>query len=86
MDGINSEQIEAVLLQELDNIAPGCVPAEVDQTADIREALDLDSMDMLNLLTALHTRLGVDIPDADLGKFSTLESAVEYLADKTRSL
>jgi len=37
-----------------------------DPAADLREALDIDSMDFLNLFMVVHHRLGVDIPDITL--------------------
>jgi len=73
------EDIQKVILEEIDNIAPGSVPANLDPAADMREAMDLDSMDMLNLLIALHGRLGVDIPEVDQGKLVTLGGALDYL-------
>jgi len=73
------DEIKQVILEEIDNIAPGSLPPNLDPTADIREAIDLDSMDMLNLLTAIHTRLSVNIPDADQAKCITLKGALDYL-------
>jgi acyl carrier protein len=46
----------------------------------IQDDLDLDSMDVLNLVTALHERLGVDIPEADYPEISTARKAAAYLA------
>jgi acyl carrier protein len=37
-------------------------------------------MDILNLVAALHKRLGVDIPEADYPQIATARQAVEYLA------
>lgn len=73
------DDIRKVILEEIDNIAPGSIPADLDPTADMREAMDLDSMDMLNIITALHVRLGVNIPDADQSKLVTLKGALDYL-------
>ncbi len=73
------DEIKQVIFEEIDNIAPGSIPPDLDPKADMREAMDLDSMDMLNLLTALHTRLGVLIPDADQAKLVTLQGALDYL-------
>ena len=56
------------------------MPDEVDDTADIREQMDLDSMDMLNILEALHDRLGVAVPEADVEQMTTVEKAVAYLS------
>lgn len=77
------DQIQKVILEEIDNIAPGSIPENLDPSADMREVMDLDSMDMLNLAAAIHGRLGVNIPDADLPKLFTLKSAVEYLQSQT---
>lgn len=45
----------------------------------MREALDIDSMDILNLVTAIHKRLGVNIPELDYPKLVTLAGAVGYV-------
>ncbi len=42
----------------------------------------LDSMDFLNLLTALHQRHGVEIPDADARRLATIDAATAYLSGK----
>lgn len=46
----------------------------------IQTGLGLDSMDVLNLMAALHRRLGIDIPEADYPRIATLRKAAEYLA------
>lgn len=76
------DDIRRVVLEELSNIAPEADLALLDPTADLREALDIDSMDHLNFVTALHTRLGVAIPEADYPRLTTLDGAVAYLAGK----
>ena len=39
-------------------------------------------MDWLNVLAAIHEKLGVDVPEADYGKVQTLDGIVAYLAGK----
>ena len=68
--------------EELDNIAPEIDLATIDPAADLREALDIDSMDFLNFITAIHHRLGVDIPELDYPKLVTLAGAIGYLKAK----
>ena len=41
--------------------------------------IDIDSMDFLNFITAIHKRLGIDIPEIDYPKLITLNGAVAYL-------
>ncbi len=71
--------VEMVLREELGNIAPEIDLKTIDKGADLREALDIDSMDFLNFITAIHHRLGVNIPEVDYPKLVTLGGAVDYL-------
>ena len=74
------EDLRAAIIEEIGNIAPEADAAGVAEDADLREALDLDSMDIFNLVVAVTKRLGVDIPDADAVRLVTLRGAVDYLA------
>lgn len=71
--------VGAVILEELGNIAPEADLAALDPEADMRDALDIDSMDILNLVTSIHKRLGVNIPELDYPKLVTLAGAVAYV-------
>jgi len=77
--------IRKVVAEELNNIAPEVDMASVDPAADLREAIDIDSMDFLNFITAIHGRLGVDIPEIDYPKLVTLDGAVAYLTAHLKS-
>jgi acyl carrier protein len=70
--------------EELNNIAPEVDLTTVDPAADLREAIDIDSMDFLNFVTALHHRTGVDIPEIDYPKLATLSGIVSYLEAKLK--
>jgi acyl carrier protein len=74
--------IRAVVLEELSNIAPDVDMGTIDPSADLREALDIDSMDFLNFITAIDKRLGVNVPELDYPKLTTLEGAIAYLEAK----
>jgi acyl carrier protein len=73
-------ELRAIIVEEIGNLAPEADAASVDGDADLREALDLDSMDIFNLVVALSKRLEVDIPDADVGQLVTIGGGVSYLA------
>ena len=77
--------VRKVVQEELSNIAPEIDFAAVDPAADLREAIDIDSMDFLNFITAIHHRLGVDIPEVDYPKLVTLNGAVAYIKSKWAS-
>ena len=77
--------IRKVLQEELNNIAPEVDIGSVDPAANLREVMDIDSMDFLNFITAIHHRLGIDIPEIDYPKLATLDGAVAYLGTKLES-
>lgn len=77
---MTSDYIRSAFLEELVHIAPDLEPASVGDDDHLQEDLELDSMDILNLVAALHKRLEVDIPEADYPQIATVRQAVEYLA------
>jgi acyl carrier protein len=72
-------EAKAAIYDILSGIAPEADPAAVGGDEDLREALDLDSMDFMNFVVALHERTGIDIPEADYLRLRTLEGAIAYL-------
>jgi acyl carrier protein len=77
--------IRKVVQEELNNIAPEADLARIDPASDLREALDIDSMDFLNFVIAVHHRLGIDIPELDYPKLVTLDGAVTYLTARLKA-
>lgn len=76
---MSDSDVRKVVQEELGNIAPEIDFATVDPAADLREAIDIDSMDFLNFITSIHRRLSVDIPEVDYPKLITLDGAVAYI-------
>ena len=79
------EELGKTVQEEINNIAPEVDLATLDPAADLREAIDIDSMDFLNLVTALHHRTGIEIPEIDYPKLVTLSGMVAYLEAKLKS-
>jgi acyl carrier protein len=73
----------------LHGVAPEVDVAEVDHNVPFQDECDLDSMDFLNLITALQKETGIDIPERDYARVSTITGFVAYLtqtsANRTRS-
>lgn len=74
------DEIRNVVLRNLGAIAPEADLATLRPDVGLREQLDLDSMDFLNFIIALHKELQVDIPENDYPKLATLHGCTEYLA------
>jgi acyl carrier protein len=77
--------VRKIVQEELNNIAPEVDLTTVEPTADLRDAIDIDSMDFLNFITAVHHRTGVDIPEIDYPKLVTLKGMLAYLEAKLKS-
>jgi acyl carrier protein len=82
---MSAPDIRKVVQEELNNIAPEVDLAAIDPCEDLREALDIDSMDFLRFITAIDHRLGVDIPELDYPKLVTLDGAIAYIEANLRS-
>ena len=74
------DEIKAALLDEIGNIAPEADLTTLRPDVDFREELDIDSIGFLNLIIALDRRLGIQVPEADYPKLTSLNGAIEYLA------
>ena len=59
--------------------------ASLPDDADLREELELDSMDFLNFVTALHEQTGVDVPERDYPYLVSLDGCVEYLSRRLQA-
>ncbi len=81
---MNEDHIRRILNEELGNIAPEADLQKLDPSADLREALDIDSIDFLNFITAIHHRLGIEVPELDYPKLFALDGAVSYLSSKLK--
>ena len=69
----------------LHQIAPEVDLADVDLDAPLQEELDLDSMDFLNLVTAVHDETGLEIPESDYPRLGSAQGFVDYLAARALS-
>jgi acyl carrier protein len=82
MKAPNEKEIKEVVLRALNNVAPEVDLASIDPSRDLRDQIDIDSVDFLNFVLGLHKELGVDIPDADVAKITTLDKCVGYLVSR----
>lgn len=76
---MSNDETRATLLRCLVDVAPEIADEEIEDDADLRDELDLDSMDILRWVQGIHKALGVEIPEEDYGKIASLEDAVAYV-------
>ena len=72
-------EIIALVTRCLYEVAPEIEREEIAPDEPLADQFELDSMDLLNLVIALHKATGLDIPEADNPHFTTLTSSAEYL-------
>jgi acyl carrier protein len=77
---VNRDELKQAIVQTLATIAPEVEVDALKSDKPLRDQVDLDSADWLNFLVALHARVGIDIPDADAAKLTTLDKLVDYCA------
>lgn len=80
LHAMSEEQIWAALIVILEDVAPEADFDEIEPDEDIREALDIDSFDFLNVLIALNDETGVEIPETDYDKLVSMDDIVKYVA------
>ena len=73
-------EVRSTVLRLLGNVAPEAEPTSLRANINLRDQLDIDSMDLLNFVIALHKEFKVDIPERDYPKLMTIDGAVSYLA------
>jgi acyl carrier protein len=64
----------------LAEVAPEVDPASLADDVELTRQVDLDSMDFLAFVTAIHALTGVDVPERDYPRLATLAGAAAYLA------
>jgi acyl carrier protein len=69
----------ATVTDALLEVAPDVDPATLGPDALLREDLELDSMDILNLVVALKDTTGIDVPEQDYGELTTVATIARYL-------
>ncbi|MGM0577506.1 MAG: acyl carrier protein [Myxococcota bacterium] len=77
------DEIRAAFLEALSDVAPEVDVEALEPDAPLRDEVDLDSVDFLQLLRDLRDRLGVEVPEQDYDRLRTLDSTVDYLRQRS---
>jgi acyl carrier protein len=73
------DEIRDTIVSCLCEVAPEIDPATVKDDVSFRDQFDVDSMDLLNFIIAMHEHLHVDIPESEYGRLGTVDLLVEYI-------
>jgi acetyltransferase len=79
---VDLDEIRRAVLATVKTVAPEADGQRIRTDRPLREQVDLDSLDWLNLVAALEERMAVDIPAQDHGRLATLDSMITYVASR----
>jgi acyl carrier protein len=79
---MNHEEIALAVKDIIATIAPDEDLSSLDPEQKLRDQIELDSMDFLDIVMELRKRYGVQVPEEDYARLATLKGCVEYLAPK----
>jgi acyl carrier protein len=81
---MTQDEIRDAVLRAIRRVAPEVEPDEIDPAVSLRDQLDIDSMDFLNIVIGIDKELGVEIPEQDYPLVTTLDGCVSYIEAELR--
>jgi acyl carrier protein len=79
---MTTEEVRQVVLNIISDIAPDEDLTTIKDEVSLREQLDLDSMDFLDIVMELRKRHKVEVPAEDYPQLASMASCVAYLTPK----
>ncbi len=79
---MTADQTRQAVLDIITEIAPDEDLSALSNDVPLRQQIQLDSMDFLDIVMELRKRYGIEVPENDYGKLSTLQGCMEYLQPK----
>lgn len=73
-------EIKSAVVALLGEIAPEVDFDTIDPQRDLREELDIDSIDFLNFIISLGREFSIEVPEVDYPQLATLEHCVAYVS------
>ena len=83
---MTKEQIRATILEIIAQIIPDEDLSNLKGDIPIREQVELDSMDFLDIIMELRKRYGIEVPESDYMQLATLDGSVAYLEPRMKNL
>jgi len=84
--GMNGKQVKDIVLGIIAIVAPDADLSDVKSDVRLRDQLDMDSMDFLDIVMELRKRYKIEVPKEEYPRLATLDGCVEYLGPKLAAL
>ena len=79
---MTEDQVKQIVIDIINEIAPDEDTSNLKSEVNLREQMDLDSMDFLDIVMELRKQHGIEVPEADYPRLASLDSCAEYLTPK----
>jgi acyl carrier protein len=79
---MTEDQVKQIVIDIIAEIAPDEDTSNIKPEIKLREQLDLDSMDFLDIVMELRKQHGIEVPEADYPELASLDSCAAYLTPK----
>ena len=79
---MTEDQVKQIVIDIINEIAPDEDTSGLKGELALREQMDLDSMDFLEIVMELRKQLGIEVPEADYPQLASLDSCAAYLTPK----
>lgn len=79
---MTEDQVKQIVIDIINEIAPDEDTSGLKPDVNLREQLDLDSMDFLDIVMELRKQHGIEVPEADYPQLASLDSCAAYLTPK----
>lgn len=76
---MTGEDVRTVIIDILADIAPDEDVSSINDRDNLRDQIDLDSMDFLDIVMELRKRFNIEVPEKDYGNLATMAGCVTYL-------
>jgi len=83
---MTKDDIKSIVLKIIAEIAPDEDLSDVKPDVRLRDQLELDSMDFLDIVMELRKQHGIEVPEADYQELASLDSCANYLEPKFAAL
>ena len=73
------DEVREAIVHILKDIAPDEDMSSINDDAILREQIDLDSMDFLDIVMELRKRFNIEVPESDYQELASMASCIQYL-------
>ena len=73
------EEVRQAVVDILKDIAPDEDVSSIKDDVTLREQMDLDSMDFLDIVMELRKRFNIEVPESDYQELVSMDSCIQYL-------